>query len=242
MIGMDFRDALVAGGQELGIEIHEDALDLFVLYYEALTEFGKQTNLTSIEGAEEVAVKHFLDSLMCFEAVEVRDDWDVVDIGSGAGFPGVPMKVARPSLTLTLVEASLKRIRFLELLISKLRLVRTEAVWGRAEDAGKRRTHRENYDLAVARGVAELAVLAELCLPFVRIGGIFIALKGPGIDDELLKAKKAIKIMGGRVENIVKTALPWNYGDRSLVVIRKESSTPEKYPRRPGIPNKRPIA
>ena len=238
---MEFREALVAGGHALGIEIHGGMLDQFVLHYEALIHFGKETNLTSIEGDEEVAVKHFLDSLTCSKAIEIGDDWDVVDIGTGAGFPGVPLKVERPSLSLTLVEASQKRVRFLELLVSALGLSDTEVVWGRAEDVGRMRRHRENYDLAVARGVADLTVLAELCLPFVRVGGAFVALKGPSVEDELSRAAKAMEIMGGRIEKIARVSLPRNYGDRSIVVVRKEVCTPEKYPRRPGIPNKRPI-
>jgi 16S rRNA (guanine527-N7)-methyltransferase len=238
---MEFREALVAGGHAMGIEIREGMLDLFGLHYEALIHFGRQTNLTSIEGDEEVAVKHFLDSLTCSAALEIEDDWDVVDVGTGAGFPGVPLKVERPSLGLTLVEASQKRVRFLESLVSTLGLSDTEVVWGRAEDVGRMRRHRENYDLAVARGVADLAVLAELCLPFVRVGGTFVALKGPSVEDELSRAVKAMGIMGGRMERIVRVSLPWNYGDRSIVVVRKEACTPEKYPRRPGIPNKRPI-
>jgi 16S rRNA (guanine527-N7)-methyltransferase len=238
---MEFREALIAGGQALGVEIRQDMLDLFGFHYEALMEFGRQTNLTSIEGKEEVAVKHFLDSLTCSKAIEIRDDWDVVDIGTGAGFPGVPLKVERPSLALTLLESSQKRVRFLELLVSKLGLSDTEVIWGRAEDVGRMGRHRENYDLAVARGVAELAVLAELCLPFVRVGGAFVAFKGPGVEHELPKAMKAMEIMGGRMEKIVRMALPWDYGERCIVITRKDASTPEKYPRRPGIPGKRPI-
>lgn len=238
---MEFKEALIAAGQALDVEIRQDMLDLFRIHYETLMEFGKQTNLTSIEGAEEVAVKHFLDSLTCSKAIEISDDWNVVDIGTGAGFPGVPLKVERPSLALTLVEASLKRVRFLEFLAAKLELSDIEVVWGRAEDVGRMRRHRENYDLAVARGVAELAVLAELCLPFVRIGGTFVALKGPGVERELRKAMKATEVMGGQIERIVRMALPWDHGDRNLVVIRKKAFTPEKYPRRPGIPGKRPI-
>ncbi|NLJ61105.1 MAG: 16S rRNA (guanine(527)-N(7))-methyltransferase RsmG [Firmicutes bacterium] len=239
---MRFEEALIAGGQALGIEIRRDMLDLFKVHYEVLMEFGRQTNLTAIEGKEEVAVKHFLDSLTCSKAIEIEDDWDVVDIGTGAGFPGVPLKAERPSLALTLVEASLKRVRFLEHLVSKLGLSDVEVVWGRAEDVGGMMHHRENYDLAVARGVAELSVLAELCLPFVRLGGAFVALKGPGVEGEVSKAMKAMETMGGCVENIVRMSLPWDHGERSIVVIRKEVSTPEKYPRRPGIPKKRPIA
>ena len=238
---MRFREILVAGGHELGIEIREDMLDLFHLYYEELIEAGKRANLTAIEGEEETAVKHFLDSLTCLRAVDVGDDWNVVDVGSGAGFPGIPLKVARPSLALTLIETSLKRVRFLETLISKLGLSKTEAVWQRAEEAGQDKRYRENCDLAVARGVAELAVLSELCLPFVRINGVFVALKGPGVNQELLRAESAIQTMGGQVEEIVEVILPWGFGDRSIVVIRKKSHTPGKYPRRPGIPNKRPI-
>lgn len=238
---MEFREALVAGGQVMGIDIRRDMLDLFGLHYTELMNFNRQTNLTSIEGDEEVAVKHFLDSLTCSKAIEIEDNWDVVDIGTGAGFPGVPLKVERPSLRLTLVEASQKRVRFLERLVSALGLSDTEVVWGRAEDVGHMVRHRENYDLAVARGVADLAVLAELCLPFVKVGGVFVALKGPGVEEELSKAVKAVGIMWGRVKKIVRMSLPWNYGDRSVVVVGKETCTAEKYPRRPGIPNKRPI-
>lgn len=238
---MEFREALVAGGQALGVEMRQDMLDLFELHYQALMECGRQTNLTSIEGAETVAVKHFLDSLTCSKAIGIKDGWRIIDIGTGAGFPGVPLKVEMPSLALTLVESSQKRVRFLELLVSKLGLSDAEVVWGRAEDVGRMERHRENYDLAVARGVAELAVLAELCLPFVRVGGAFTALKGPGVERELPKSMKSVEIMGGRMEKIVRMALPWDYGERCIVTIRKEASTPEKYPRRPGIPGKRPI-
>ncbi|HCD42092.1 MAG: 16S rRNA (guanine(527)-N(7))-methyltransferase RsmG [Bacillota bacterium] len=238
---MEFREVLVAGGKALGIDIRRDMLDLFDLHYQALVEFGMETNLTSIEGREEVAVKHFLDSLVCSKAIEIEDDWRVVDVGTGAGFPGIPLKVQKPSLVLTLLEASRKRVEFLQVLASRLELTDTEVIWGRAEDIARNERHRETHDLVVARGVAEMAVLAELCLPFVKVGGVFAALKGPRVKDELPRGMKAIETMGGYMERIEDIALPWNYGQRSIVIIRKKTSTPEKYPRRPGIPAKRPI-
>ena len=238
---MKLEEALIEGGKILGIEISCDMLDSFRIHYELLTEFNKHTNLTSIEGEEEVAVKHFLDSLTYFKATEIMDNQHIVDVGSGAGFPGIPLKVKSPLLAITLVESSLKRVKFLECLISSLRLPDVKIIRSRAEDMGRINTQREKYDVAVARGVAELAVLSELCLPLVKPGGVFIAFKGPSIEGELTESGKAIEIMGGRLEKTVKIPLPWNHGDRSLVIIKKERYTPDKYPRRAGIPKKRPI-
>lgn len=238
---MGVMEVLEHGAEELGIELGAEAVVLFDRYYRELTEWNRRINLTSIEGEEEVAIKHFLDSLTCLLAVDLREGSSVVDVGSGAGFPGVALKVARPGIRLTLVEASGKKAGFLREIVGVLDLEDVEVLWDRAERVGRMAGHRESYDVATARGVAEMAALVEVCLPLVRVGGVFVAQKGPDVSEEMAGALAAVEAMGGRVERLIPVALPFGCGGRTLLVIRKESPTPEEYPRRPGIPEKRPI-
>lgn len=239
---MQAREVLADGAKQLGIALGAEMLDAFEVYRRELDAWGKRANLTAIEGDQEVAIKHFLDSLTCLAAADFSGGTTVVDVGSGAGFPGVPLKVARPGIRLAVVEARRKRAQFLEHLVTTLGLSGVEVIWDRAENVGRAAEHREAYQVAVARAVADLGVLAELCLPLVEVGGTMVAQKGPEGGAEAAAASGAVKTMGGRVERVVSVALPAGYGDRALIVIRKESHTPDKYPRRPGIPEKRPIA
>lgn len=241
MAAAGFMKILGYGAKELGIGLDAGAVDLFDRYYRELTKWNRRMNLTSIEGEEEVAIKHFLDSLTCLLAVDLPEGCNVVDVGSGAGFPGVALKVARPGIKLTLVEASRKKAEFLRDIVEVLGLGDVEVLWDRAERVGRTAGHRESYDVATARAVAEMAVLAELCLPLVKVGGVLVAQKGPSASEEVAGALAAVEAMGGRVERLIPVSLPFGYGGRTLAVIRKESQTPEKYPRRPGIPDKRPI-
>ncbi len=236
-----FIDTLASGARDLGIDLDAGMVELFERYQRELVEWSRRMNLSAIESEEEVAAKHFLDSLTCVLAVDLPEGCSVADVGSGAGFPGVVLKVARPSIKLTLIEASRKRTEFLRHIADVLGLGDVEVVWDRAERLGRMPNHRESHDVAVARAVAELAVLAELCLPLVRIGGALVAQKGPRASEEVAGAVTAVEAMGGRVDRLIPASLPLGYGERTLVVIRKESPTPGKYPRRPGIPEKRPI-
>jgi 16S rRNA (guanine527-N7)-methyltransferase len=243
--------ALADGARELGISLTDDQLGSFQVYYETLIDWNQRVNLTRITGYEEVQTKHFLDSLSCWEAI--ARVWDVpagetdvsiqaVDVGSGGGFPGVALKIAIPALGLTLLEATGKKAEFLQVLVERLDLPDMTVIGARAEEVGQDPNHREGYDLALARALAKMATLAELTLPLVRIGGLVIAQKGEKPASELEVAQTAIHTLGGQVKEIVPTTIPGLNSVRHLVTLKKVSPTPAKYPRRPGMPTKRPLA
>jgi len=235
-------DKLIAGAKKLGINLNSSQLAQFAVYYSELAEWNKRVNLTSITGIEGVYVKHFLDSLTVFlglgeEPVNPR----LIDIGAGAGFPGLPLKIALPRVELTLIEATARKSDFLEHIIDKLGLNSASVVSGRAEDIAHQQDFRERFDYAVSRGVAGMATLAELTLPFCAIGGRLIAQKKGGITAEVKAAATAIRLMGGDTPQIKRVELEALSDERYLVIVDKIEPTPEKYPRRPGMPAKRPI-
>jgi 16S rRNA (guanine527-N7)-methyltransferase len=190
-----------------------------------------------------VQIKHFLDSLSCLLVLAglPREEWRGLDIGAGAGFPGLPLKIARPQMELALLEAKKKRVQFLQHLVGRLELSGIEVVRGRAEELGHKQGHREGYDLVLARAVATLPVLLEYALPLCRTGGMLIAQKGPDIKEELEASHVALGVLGGRLREVRGLELPHSMGQRNLVVVEKVAPTPEKYPRRPGVPAKRPL-
>ena len=204
----------------------------FEIYLRELIEWNKKFNLTSLTDPEAIRQKHFEDSLLLLQAVKLSDQ-TVVDVGAGAGFPGLPLKIVCPQIKLTLVEATRKKVNFLAHLIKTLGLKEAHAVWARAEEFAL--SHREKFDVAVARAVADLRVLAELCLPLVRVGGIFVAYKEVGIEPEIAAARPAIKELGGQLKEVLK------FPQRSLVIIDKLAATPARYPRRAGIAKKKPL-
>ncbi len=224
----------------MGIKISNESLECFREYYKILDSENKKINLTAIEGEKDVAVKHFLDSLSCMRILDL-DGKSVVDVGSGAGFPGIPLKILNPGMYLLIVDSERKRIDFLLRLIEKLSIKRVEAKWERAEVLGKNKDFREKADIVVSRAVANLNVLSELCLPLVKTGGYFLSMKGPRVEEELEESRKAIKLMGGEVERTDQFELPLANDRRNLIIIKKTGTTPEKYPRRAGIPAKRPV-
>jgi len=207
-------------------------------YLKELLAWNKKFNLTRITDPEEVQVKHFEDSLTLVQFMNLTDQ-SVIDIGTGAGFPGLPLKITCPNIKLTLVEATGKKVEFLKHIVNLLDLRDVRIITGRAEDIAK--VEREKYDLAVARAVAKLNVLAEYCLPFVKVGGQFVAYKEDKIEEEIKKSHKAIEILGGRLLDIKKVKLSRFDLVRSLVFIDKVSPTPNKYPRRPGMAKKKPL-
>jgi 16S rRNA (guanine527-N7)-methyltransferase len=237
-------DLLTAGARELNITLANHQLTAFETCYRELVDWNQRFNLTAITDREGVLVRHFLDSLSCLKALPQADlaaGARVIDVGTGAGFPGLPLKIICPAMRLTLLEATGKKVTYLEHVVDALGLAGVEVIHGRAEELGRDATHRERYDWALARAVADMPALAEYLLPLVRVGGAVLAQKGEGAAAEVHKADAAIVTLGGRVRQLVPVELRGLAETRYLVVMDKVASTPEKYPRRPGMPQKRPL-
>lgn len=230
------------GCESLGIGLNELQEKQFTDFYEYLTEKNKVMNLTGITEFQEVLVKHFLDSLACVKAVPMESVKKVIDIGTGAGFPGVPLKIAFPHLEACLLDSLKKRVGFLEETFLLLKLEDIKAIHGRAEEYAKNKAYREQYDLCVSRAVSNLATLSEYCLPYVKTGGLFISYKSGKVQEEVQQAEKAVKVLGGRIKDILYFQLPDSEIDRSLVVIEKIKPTPARYPRKAGTPLKEPLS
>jgi len=239
--------------EEFNIVLNEKQLMQFEKYYDLLVEWNSFMNLTAITEFDEVIKKHFLDSLSLIKAYDlINKDISIIDIGTGAGFPGIPLKIAFPNLNITLLDSLNKRIKFLNEVIEKLELSNIETLHGRAEDFAKPDKLREKYDLCVSRAVANLSTLSEYCLPYVKVGGKFISYKSENITKTSIQTKtgelnemdagtKAISLLGGKVENQVEFMLPESDIYRNLVVIDKINKTPGKYPRKAGLPSKEPL-
>lgn len=235
-------ELLEAGAEEWGLILTPDQVEAFELYYRQLVFWNERANLTAITDYEEVQIRHFLDSLSCLQVLtDLAPEARCIDIGAGAGFPGLPLKIIRPQLRLTLLESTGKKVRFLEHTASKLGLQGVELIKGRAEELGRRPDRRESYDVALARAVAQLPVLLEYALPLLKLGGVFVAQKGMEIEDEVEDARSAMEILGGRIKEVKAVQLPGIEGPRHLVVVEKVAHTPQKYPRRVGLPGKRPL-
>lgn len=233
------------GLEQLSITLSGEQKQQFLTYYEYLVEKNKVMNLTAITEYEEVITKHFLDSLAvvktsCFKPEKLAGK-RLIDIGTGAGFPGIPLKIAFPELDILLLDSLNKRINFLNEVTEMLGLTKINTVHGRAEDYAKQKGYRESFDFCVSRAVANLSTLSEYCIPFVKQGGCFISYKSGSVDQELIQAEKAVKIMGGQREEVVRFSLADTDMDRSFVVIRKAKPTPKKYPRKAGLPSKEPL-
>ena len=226
--------------KKIELDITDTQLQQFDDYYRFLVEKNKVMNLTTIIEKEDVVLKHFIDSIYIMKYTDF-DEKKVIDIGTGAGFPGLPLKIAYPDTEVVLFDSLNKRIKFLDEVIAQLGLKGISTVHGRAEDGGKSKELREQFDVSVSRAVADLSVLSEYNLPFVKVGGYFVAYKSGEIDEELEKSKKAILILGGQIEKVDKFKLPETDIERSLVYIKKVKNTPKKFPRKAGLPAKEPI-
>jgi 16S rRNA (guanine527-N7)-methyltransferase len=248
---------LLKGAQQLGLNLTNEHLQAFQVYYEELVAWNAKFNLTAITEYEQVQVRHFLDSLSCARAL-VGTEYllptaargtglrlvrpiTCVDVGSGAGFPGLPLKIVLPRLRLTLLEATGKKATFLERIVERLGLEEVKVIKGRAEELGRMGGHREYYELVLARAVAELPALAEYLLPLCRLGGLCIAQKGAQAQVEVASAQTALSILGGSLRRVIPVELTGLAEARHLVVLEKTARTPEKYPRRSGIPTKHPL-
>ena len=225
----DIREALIRSAAEYGIPVSPRQAEQFQVYLEMLTEWNQKINLTALKEPEEIAEKHFLDSILILKFGKIPQGAKLIDVGTGAGFPGVPLKILRPDLRLTLLDGLQKRLIFLNELLSSLSL-EAEIVHLRAEEGGRKPEYRETFDLATARAVARLPVLCEYCLPFVKSGGRFVSMKGPNVQEELGSAQRAIHLLGGKVDAVKQYTLPDGAG-RSLVFIRRVKPLLREYPR-----------
>ena len=226
---MNFEEKLKTEALSVGVELDETALARFKKYYEMLIDYNTRMNLTAITQEDEVIVKHFCDCLCLVAKVEIPHSAKVIDVGTGAGFPGIPLLIARPDVKLTLLDGLNKRLVFLKDVLDALGL-EAEIVHSRAEEASQQALYREKYFLATSRAVARQSVLSEYCLPYTEVGGIFVAMKGPQAAEELKEAEGALKILGGKVENVLEYTLS-DESSRSLIITKKVSKTPAKYPR-----------
>lgn len=225
----------------LGISLTGEQIDNFLIYYEMLAEWNKVMNLTAITEYEDVMKKHFVDSMSLVKAFDLSKNVSMIDVGTGAGFPGLAVKIAFPQLQITLLDSLNKRIKFLDAVIEKLNLAKVEAIHGRAEDFAKPGKLREKYDLCVSRAVANLSTLSEYCIPFVKVNGYFISYKSEKVLEEASAAEGAISLLGGKIKEQIEFQLPNSDLYRKLVVIEKIRKTPVKFPRKAGLPAKEPL-
>ena len=234
---------LVQGIRDLDMDVSEDQLLQFDRYISLLLEWNNKMNLTAIVEPREIIVEHFLDSVSLLKAMNRGEDhYSLIDVGTGAGFPGIPIKIMEPSIDLLLLDSLKKRVEYLKIVKDELNLKNTKVIHSRAEDLAGEANYREKFDIAVSRAVAPLNVLSEYCMPFVKIGGFFISYKGPAAEAELLSAQKAIQVLGGEGTPKVKNALvPFSPKTHNLIFIQKQTPTPKKYPRSPGKIKKSPL-
>lgn len=233
-------DSFKKGLENLKISLSDQQISRFIQYYELLIEWNKVMNLTAITEFEDVIQKHFLDSLSIVKAVNLSSQ-SVIDVGTGAGFPGIPLKIAFPDLEIVLLDSLNKRVNFLNTVIETLQLEKIKALHGRAEDFAMDKRYREKFDLCVSRAVANMTTLSEYCLPFVRMNGKFVSYKADNIAAELTNAEKAVEILGGKLKQQIYFNLSDTEVPRNLLVFTKNRPSPEKYPRKAGLPGKSPI-
>ncbi|QGH36868.1 16S rRNA (guanine(527)-N(7))-methyltransferase RsmG [Gracilibacillus salitolerans] len=224
-----------------GIEITEKQLQQFETYFHILVEWNEKMNLTAITDKEEVYAKHFYDSLTAAFYFDFTNEFHLCDVGAGAGFPSIPLKILFPQIQVTIVDSLKKRITFLNHLATELGLEGVSFYHDRAELFGKNEKFRHKFDMVMARAVARTSVLSELCLPLLRTNGTFIAMKGSNVEEELEDAEDAIELLGGKLQRVEHFSLPENNGERNMVIIDKKRKTPKKFPRKPGVPNKNPL-
>ncbi|KAJ49561.1 16S rRNA (guanine527-N7)-methyltransferase [Clostridium tetanomorphum] len=238
---MQYYDLLSSACKDVNIEFDEGKYNRFIKYKDLIKEWNEKINLTAITEDEAIIKKHFIDSIKIYKFSPLKECKKVIDIGTGAGFPGIPMKIVDENKEFTLLDSLNKRIKFLDEVISQLQINNINTLHGRAEDFSKKDEYREKFDAVVSRAVANIAVLSEFCIPYVKVGGYFVAMKGPSVEEEIKEGKKAIDILGGKIEQIVKVEIEESDLQHNLVVIKKIKNTPTKYPRKAGAAAKNPI-
>ena len=235
------KTKLKTGAESYGLTLSEGQAQQFIQYMELLREWNEKINLTAITEPDEVITKHFLDSMSVYATPYVKEGTSVIDVGTGAGFPGLVMKIAKPGIKLTLLDSLAKRLNFLQTVCEETNIPEVEFVHSRAEDGGQNPQYREKFDVAIARAVANMSTLSEYLLPFVKVGGYFIAMKGPLADEELANAKKAIATLGGEIAEVAEVDVPFTDLHHRIVVVKKVKPTPKGYPRKAGTPSKKPL-
>ncbi|MBS6508506.1 MAG: 16S rRNA (guanine(527)-N(7))-methyltransferase RsmG [Paraclostridium bifermentans] len=238
---MTNADILKKGIEDLGLKCSDETIDKFSKYREILVEWNQKMNLTGIEEEKEVYIKHFLDSVAAVKKGYIKDGMSIIDVGTGAGFPGLPLRICLENSKVTLLDSLNKRINFLSEVCTNINIDDIELIHGRAEDFGKDEKYREQYDIATARAVAGLPILMEFCVPFIKVGGYFVCLKGPNADTELEESRKAMEVLGLEFVEKIDVELPELELKHNIVVFKKVNSTPAKYPRKAGKPVKTPI-
>ena len=238
---MEYFDILNEASTNEGLKFDQNKYDQFMLYKVLIKEWNEKINLTAIKEDEAIVKKHFIDSMKVFKFDQLKNAKNVIDIGTGGGFPGIPMKIIKPEVNIVLLDSLNKRIIFLNEVINRLDLKNIKAIHGRAEDFAKEKQYREKFDVAVSRAVANLTVLSEYCIPYVKVGGYFVAMKGPAVEEEIKLSKNAIRMLGGHIEHIEKVQIEGSDLNHNLVIIKKISQTHKKYPRKAGIVAKEPL-
>ncbi|AUS98505.1 16S rRNA (guanine(527)-N(7))-methyltransferase RsmG [Clostridium thermosuccinogenes] len=240
----ELEQLLVKGAEEYSVHLDEEKIKSFGKYKEILLEWNEKINLTAIEEDKDIILKHFIDSLSIMPyirgLIKGESSLSLVDVGTGAGFPGIPVKIAAPEIKVTLLDSLEKRVKFLKEVVKGLGLTDIEAMHGRAEEYGVKAEFREKFDVSTARAVASLPVLLEYCLPFTKVGGLFIAMKGSNTE-EISSSKRALEILGGEIVDVKEITLPWSDMKRNIILIKKLRQTPAKYPRKAGKPAKEPL-
>ncbi len=234
-----FYKELEKQSKEIEIKLNEEQLNQFYKYMELLLKWNEKINLTAITEPKEIIKKHFIDSLTILK--HIKDNENVIDIGTGAGFPGIPLKIANPSIQIILLDSLNKRIKFLNNLIDELKITNIKTIHARIEEVGQNKEYREKFDVVTSRAVSNMNILSEYMIPFAKINGKCLCMKGSEIEEEMKNSKRTINILGGKIQEINTFKLPESDIKRNLVIIKKEKNTPKKYPRRPGIPSKQPL-
>lgn len=238
---MEYFQLMKEASLEVGIDLTENQYNQLIEYMKLLQEWNEKINLTAITEDEEVIKKHFIDCIKAFKSDAVKSAKTVIDVGTGAGFPGLPIAIMNPNINVTLLDSLNKRINFLNTVVAKLQLKNVVTIHSRAEDGARKVELRENFDVATSRAVANMAVLSEFCLPYVKLNGYFVALKGPAIDEEIREGKKAIETLGGELESIIEVNIEKSDLKHNIVEIKKIRKCPKIYPRKAGSINKKPI-
>lgn len=241
MTSLENRKILIDGLLELGIDPAKEKVDKLIAFKEIMLKWNEKVNLTAITEEKEIFIKHFLDSATCLSTGYIKEGMRIIDVGTGAGFPGIPIMILKNGLKMTLLDSLNKRIKYLNEAVGKLGLGDITTVHGRAEEAGSSAAHRECYHIVLSRAVASMNVLCEYCLPLAEVGGYFLCQKGPDIEEEMRNALTAIKTLGGTVKEVKEYKLPFSDIRHNIIIIEKVSATPTKYPRKPGKPAANPI-